>query len=517
MLLLSFTASFAQHPVSIIPQPQEITLQEGKLSFEKVRLQFSNTSLKKYLAKEFKKYDLAQISKKKGVAIVLENDDLQKNPESYRLSISNRGVEIAAGGQAGLFYGIQSLLQIMRENNDSKTLPFCEIVDEPRYGWRRFMVDESRHFVGKQKVKQILDYMAFHKMNVFHWHLTDAQGWRIEIKKYPKLTTIGAKGNETNANAPAQFYSQKDIQEIVKYATERQIQVIPEIDMPGHASAAILAYPENGGGGSEKHPNFTFNPGKEETYTFLQDILTEVAALFPSKYIHIGGDEVSFGNEKWPQLPEVQQLMKKENLKSMLDVEHYFIRRIQKHVKSLGKTMLGWDELAESGVPVNEVALMWWRHDKPEILDQILANKYPIILCPRVPLYLDFKQYESHKNGRTWGGKYATLEGIYEFPESLHRNVDSQQILGVQGNLWTERFSSSNSIDFMIFPRLAAISESGWTKPENKDQASFNKRLATILKLYDQDKLYYFNPFDISQHPEPAGVGATEWQKNHVK
>ncbi len=244
------------------------------------------------------------------------------------------------------------------------------------------MLDESRHFFGEEKVKQLLDIMAFHKLNIFHWHLTDVPGWRIEIRKYPKLTAIGGTGNHNDPQAPAKYYTQEQIREIVKYAGERYIQIVPEIDMPGHAGASNRAYPEFSGGGSKAYPEFTFNPGKEETYSYLTDILKEVTELFPSPYIHLGGDEVNFGNQQWNTNKQVKALMKKNNLPDLKAVEQYFIRRMADTIKSLNKTAIGWDEIIDSKINPEDVIVMWWRHDKPGQLKSALENNYKVVLCP---------------------------------------------------------------------------------------------------------------------------------------
>ena len=307
----------------IIPEPVSVQFTEGK--YMKVdQINFFCSPEEEFLIRNFS-HQLAGLGVKLGKAkksaiksanLILEKTNQVSGNEAYRLIISPKAVNVQASTYTGLFYGLQSLLHLAVSNPQPNGLqiPCGTVLDQPRFGWRGLMLDESRHFFGKEKVKQLLDWMAFYKLNKFHWHLTDSHGWRLEIQKYPKLTSVGGIGNFHNSEAPAAFYTQAEIKELVRYAADRFIEVIPEIDMPGHATAANRAYPEFSGGGSERYPEFTFNPGKEATYGFLTDILKEVAGLFPSRYIHLGGDEVHFGNQQWNTNSDVQLLMKKHNL-----------------------------------------------------------------------------------------------------------------------------------------------------------------------------------------------------------
>ncbi len=274
------------------------------------------------------------------------------------------------------------LARLSAKGKSGISVPCWRIQDQPAMGWRGFMLDESRHFFGKQTVKLLLDEMALYKLNRFHWHLTDEPGWRIEIKQYPRLATVGGIGNRTDTLAPAAYYTQEDVKEIIAYAAVRGITVIPEIDMPGHATAANKAYPEFSGGGTAKYPEFTFNPGKEGTYQYLTNILREVNDLFPAHMIHIGGDEVSFGSASWNTDPYVQSLMKKEKLNTLVDVEHYFLRRMTDSVIAMRSKLLGWDEVSAAGLPVNETVVFWWRQEKPGQLKIALDKGYKVVLCP---------------------------------------------------------------------------------------------------------------------------------------
>lgn len=404
--------------------------------------------------------------------------------EGYVIRVTKEVINIHAATDAGKFYGLQTLTQLISSSQKSADgtirIPCQDIIDQPRFAWRGYMLDVSRHFTKPETIKRQLDAMARYKLNRFHWHLTDSPAWRIEIKKYPELTRTGGRGNETDRSkeAPAQFYTQEQIKDIVAYAKERHITVIPEIDMPGHADAAVRSYPQYDGGGYDKWPNFTFHPAKMETLTFLDDVLTEVAALFPEAgVIHFGGDEVHFGWKQWPKLPEVQALMKQENLKDLAAVETWFNRRMAKKINSLGFDTGGWDEIAARDLPTDKTLIFWWRHDKPNILHQAMKDGYPIILCPRRPCYFDFLQHPSHKKGRNWNG-INPLSDVYDFPANLKLTESQEkQVRGIQACLWTETTITQNRRDFLTWPRLIALAESAWTDQKNKDFASFRQRL----------------------------------------
>lgn len=386
---------------------------------------------------------------------------------------------------------------------------------KPCYQWRGLMLDESRHFFGKEKVKQLLDIMAELRLNVFHWHLTDEPGWRIEIKAYPKLTTIGGKGNWHDPNAPAAFYTQEDIKEIVKYASNKGIMIIPEIDMPGHATAACRAYPELSGGGEGRWVGFTFNPAKEITYKFIDDVFSEVAQLFPSPYIHIGGDEVTFGNQAWRTDKTIVNFTKKQGLAGDLELEHYFIRKVAGIAKKHNKKIIGWDEILNAGVSPKDALIMWWRHDKPSQLVKALEDGYQVVLCPRRPLYADFIQWPTDKIGRQWNG-YNTWMDILEFPALIENYIKGheQQVLGMQFNLWTERVSTARRLDYMLFPRLAAMAKAAWQPDSRKSTSLFLKQLPVFLKYLDSLGVYYFDPFAPERHPEPTAPDKEDVLKN---
>lgn len=469
----------------IIRIPNKITIKSYDKEFKALVPNFiTNVSSVSSLKIEEKKH--------RGFIAIKRNKNLDEI-EQYRITATPKGIIIEAGNIVGCYYGLQSVQQILLSSlKQENVIQSFIIEDKPRFSWRGIMLDESRHFMGKEEVKKLLDMMALHKLNKFHWHLTDASGWRIEIKQYPLLTEVGGVGNHTDPNADARFYTQEDIHEIVAYATERFIEVIPEIDMPGHASSAVRAYPEHSGGGSKAYPDFTFNPGKEETYTFLTNILKEVTTLFPTQYLHVGGDEVHFGNEEWNLLPDVKKLMKQYRLNDLKEVELYFIKRMSDSISKMGKTLIGWDEIITANLPKDNSMIMWWRHDKPEGLIKAIEKEYPVVLCPRIPLYFDFIQHSSHKYGRLWSkGEFAPIESVYNFPETNYVagiSLNNPLVLGIQGNIWTERIQSTKRMQFMTYPRLSALAESAWTYEENKDFGKFNHRMNQMFEIYRKRK-----------------------------
>ncbi|WP_257658043.1 beta-N-acetylhexosaminidase [Parapedobacter lycopersici] len=442
-------------------------------------------------------------------AIRIGIDPSVKGEEAYTLQVTAEGIRVAASTLAGLRYGIVSMLQLAQgEATPTAVLkiPAWELADNPRYAWRGLMLDESRHFFGKAKVKSILDWMAYYKLNRFHWHLTDEPAWRLEIKQYPLLTLIGGIGSFTDGTAPAAYYTQEDIQEIVAYAAERNIVVIPEIDMPGHATAANRAYPEYSGGGTEAHPHFTFNPGKEATYAYLTDILRETNSLFPSQLLHLGGDEVSFGSAAWQSDTAIQDLMAREGLKTNQDVERYFMKRMADSVYRLNAKLLAWDEMADAGLPTDNTIIFWWRQDKPAQLKTAWANGYQTIICPRLPLYFDFVQDSTHRFGRRWDGTFNPLEAVYTYEVDGLTSTAAERdlILGVQANVWSEPIPNGQRLDFLLFPRIAALAEIAWTPDEKKAFEPFSLLLKEHLALYRQHGIYYYDPFQPNANPEPV-------------
>ena len=509
---------------ALIPWPNQVVWGNDRFTpGEELKIQFPGTTLEKvmdHFIGEMEPYlTVTPVSEGTKGSLVLKLDPGANIPEEgYVLEVAAQGIDITAATHQGIYYGLTSLKQLIRFNfrqDQTWAIPTCTIRDAPRFSWRGMMLDESRHFFGMEKVKELLDLMAEHKLNKFHWHLTDEPAWRIEIKVYPRLTEIGSRGDWSNSSKEARFYTQEQVREIVQYAAERQIEIIPEIDMPGHASAANRAYPEFSGGGNPEHPGFTFNPGKEGTYAYLTTILQEVAALFPSEYIHLGGDEVHFANQQWLQDPAVRSLMEREGFENLKEVEHYFLQRMSDSLRAMGKKTAGWDEIASAGLDHHESLIFWWRHDKPNVLRDALQDGYKTVLCPRIPLYLDFIQHHSHQYGRTWDG-FGDTQGIYHFPDSIWSELNGKDLItGMQSCVWTERIATKERLDFMIWPRLTAMSEAAWTAPSSKSYDDFLGRLQQFYAFYDQKQIDYFDVFNPESTPEPKWNEGPNWQQNH--
>lgn len=512
IILLILSAQFAQSNPAIIPLPQKFTASADSFKLDnnlQVSFSVADPSVAKaayFLQKELLERNnvIAFLGNSPQYpTIKLVKQSLQKNSPygSYALRMNKNLITITAGDDEGLQNGIMSLMQLA-SSASSGYVKCWDIDDYPLYGWRGVMLDESRHFYGKEKVKMILDWMTFYKLNKFHWHLTDQHGWRIEIKNYPLLTYVGGIGSYTVPYAAPTYYTQEEIKEIVAYAAERNIEVIPEIDMPGHATAANRAYPEFSGGGSKNYPEFTFNPGYEGTYKYLTDILREVNVLFPSEMIHLGGDEVSFGNQMWGENPGIQKLMKDHNLKTLVDVEDYFMQRMADSLFNMNNKLLAWDEMASANFPIDKTIIFWWRHDKKDVLQTALDKNYNVVLCPRIPFYLDFDQDKSHKKGRKWKGEFSSLDLLYNFKsEDVLAPKHQKQVLGVQANIWTEHIGTNQRLDYMLFPRISALAEAAWG--ENNDYNDYLKRLEPHLKMYEADGIYFFNPLNVNEYSEP--------------
>ena len=498
----------------LVPTPTDFVRREGAFVIGKGQtILVEGTSagqVDEIFRKQLDDMKLSQ-SNSEGVVIFQLLSEVGIFSEGYILDVKSDTAKIMASTEAGLFYGKEALLQLIRVGKGR--VGACSIQDSPRFAWRGFMLDESRHFFGKEKVMQYLDIMASLHLNIFHWHLTDEPGWRIEIKRYPDLTKIGAVGNWHDADASAAFYTQEDIKDIVSYAAERHIMVIPEIDMPGHATSACRAYPEISGGGEGRWKGFTFHPCKEETFEFISNVLDEVVDLFPAPYIHIGVDEVHYGNQNWFTDSDIQQFIKENHLVNETGLEHYFIRRVADIVASKGKKMIGWDEIVDADVSPEKAVVMWWRHDRKYQLVKALERGYQVILTPRLPMYGDFVQYPTHQIGRL---EYNLLEDVYRFPESLMNLVQGyeKQLLGIQYSMWTERIADNKRLDFMTFPRLFAFAEAAWSPTNVKYYGRFMKKLPSYLNVLDQLGIYYFNPFNPSATPEPIGPDKQDVLKN---
>jgi hexosaminidase len=426
--------------------------------------------------------------------------------EGYRLLVMPAEIRVV-GQPAGLFYGMETLTQLLPLGlTPSVLLPAVDITDYPRFHYRGVLLDVGRHFFSVTFLKNYLDQMAQYKINKFHWHLTDDQGWRIEIKKYPRLTEIGPQrkdlSEEENLDPYARgYYTQEQIKEIVAYAQARFITVIPEIEMPGHSGAALAAYPELGCtpapsavSSGATVPNDVFCP-KEETFSFLQNVLSEVITLFPGPFVHIGGDEVS--KDSWKRSADAQAVMRREGLKDENELETYFVQRMEKFLRSKGRRTIGWDEILEGGLAPNAI-VMSWRGEGGGIA--AAKQKHEVIMSPTDYCYFDYNQGDARREPPSIGG-FIPLEKVYGYdPIPGELTSDEQKyILGAQANLWTEYISAPQHLEYMTFPRLLALSEVAWSALESKDYANFQQRLPYHLSRLEKQDLNY-------RIPEPVGL-----------
>ncbi len=432
---------------------------------------------------------------------LLLDPNLNEHPHQYRLTVDRKSITITATSDTGLFYGIQTLIQLIPpQKSHVLSIPSVHINDYPRFGYRGMHLDVSRHFFDVAFIKKYIDYLALYKLNYFHWHLTDDHGWRIEIKKYPLLTTIGAwrdgtiiglypgKGNDGKRYGG--YYTQEEIKEVIAYAAARYITIIPEIEMPAHSMAVLAAYPQYGTEPTKKSKvaetwgmfnkfNNVLQP-KEATFSFLQEVLTEVMDLFPSPYIHIGGDEAS--KIWWKQSAESQRIMKEKGLKDENALQSYFIHRIEAFVNSKGKTIIGWDEILDGGLAPNAI-VMSWRGEKGGIAAAKAGHK--VIMTPENNLYFNHAQFM--KDDSLTAAKYLPLQTVYQYepvPDELSE-PERPYIWGAQANLWSEYISNPAKAAYMLFPRIAALSEITWTPKPKRNYTDFLKRLENQFRLYD--------------------------------
>jgi len=512
---------FAQS-ADIIPKPVSVSKKEGVFKITdktKVLFLISNDQEKDFAAlaadilkdatgknTEF----VSPVNSKDGNILIQLNKpfDTKIGDEGYTLSIQNDRVFLNANTSAGLYYGMQSIWQLLTANNGT-TLPCMDITDYPRFGWRGLHLDVSRHFMPVEFIYKYIDYLALHKMNVFHWHLVDDQGWRIEIKKYPKLTEVGAwradredldwnsrkdpvKGDEPKYGG---FYIQEDVKAIVAYASKKHVTVIPEIEMPAHVMSALAAYPELSCTGEYKPVpsggvwpiTHIFCAGKEETFTFLEDVLSEVMNLFPSTYIHIGGDEAT--KTEWEKCELCQKRMKEEGLKDEHELQAYFIKRIEKFLNKNGRKLIGWDEILEGGLNPS-ATIMSWRGVKPGI--KAAKAGHDVVMSPASHCYFDYYQGDPAMEPKAFGG-YITLKKVYGFdpvPEELNED-EAKHIIGAQANIWTEHMPNGPHVEYMIMPRMSALSEVLWSPKDSKDWGDFSKRMETEYSRFDKLGINY--------------------------
>lgn len=520
-LLLFAQREFAQSQsgkvLGIIPRPQKVEWRNGSYSFpDKIMISLPDTTeqvrfIGQYLAGHLR------LLKGKKVSVVfrrhradvlfklLTQYDSLIGDEGYYLSV-NRHIVVKANTASGLFYGMESLLELLppqiyghQQISDNLSIPRLLITDYPRFKYRGMHLDVSRHFFTPDSIKQYIDLLAMHKMNVFHWHLTDDQGWRIEIKKYPRLTQVGAWRKETivgkhfhpyvgDGKRYGGYYTQEQIKDIVHYANLRHVTIIPEIEMPGHSIAALASYPYLGctGGPYEVGTRWgvyhdVYCAGNDSVFTFLENVLTEVMELFPSKYIHIGGDEVP--KDRWHNCPKCQARIRNLGLKDENELQSYFIRRIEKFLNAHGRYIIGWDEILEGGLAPN-ATVMSWRGEKGGI--EAAKKHHYVIMTPSGYCYFDHYQYDPKTEPLAIGG-YTPLSKVYSYdpvPKQLTPD-EAKYILGAQGNVWTEYIPTFRRVEYMALPRMCALSEVVWTEPDRKDWQNFLRRLQQQFKRFD--------------------------------
>jgi hexosaminidase len=517
----------SENVYSVIPAPVSLKELPGKFTFTgKSKIIVSDLNEETGLSADFLAslvknptgWDLEVVSGNRASrgSVFMTLDSSISNDEGYVLSVTRPKIIVKAKTPAGLFYAVQTIRQLMQPEVEKDSLingfrpsvPSCEITDEPRFAYRGMHLDVGRHLFPAETIKKYIDMIALQKMNTFHWHLTEDQGWRIEIKKYPKLTEVGAYRNETIVGRPRRggprvydstryggFYTQDEVRDIVAYAKSKFVTVIPEIEMPGHALAALASYPELSctGGPFEVATRWgifddVYCAGKDNTFDFLEDVLTEVMDLFPSQFIHVGGDECP--KIRWKQCPYCQKRIKDEGLKDENELQSYFIKRIEKFISSKGRRLIGWDEILEGGLPP-EATVMSWRGVAGGI--EAAKQDHDVIMTPTTYVYLDYYQCEPEGQPLAIGG-YLPLEKVYSFDPEFDELTPEQQkhILGVQGNVWTEYIATPEHLEYMTYPRMIAISEIGWSPASLKDFEDFLARFSVERKRLDEMGINYF-------------------------
>ena len=471
LLLLSLpaTATALEHP-ALIPLPTSVAWHDGAVKITTgtvVEARGDAAPTAAYLART-----LALNSSKRGasrIRLTLVSKSRIPGPEAYQLRAAGNEVLIEASGPRGLFYGVQTLRQLITTDKaGARTVPAVEIRDAPRFVWRGLLIDEGRHFFGKPTLFKIIDEMAAYKLNVLKLHLTDYEGWRLEIPGYPKLTGVGAM-----VDGKPQYFTTADMQEIVRYAAERHIMVVPEIEMPGHAGAAARSYPEffNPEGSA-------FDPANPKTYDFIRGVLTEVSRLFPAPYLDFAGDEV--GDEMWNGMADVDRLKAEQGLKTNKDVQAYFGRKVVGIIESLGKRPMEWDEQVEAQAP-KSVVIQWWRRDRPDVLAVAAQDGHELVISPADELYFDYQQGPGEP-GAPWEGNKGGPQSIEKMlawepvPDSFTPE-ESARVLGIEACVWTEFIATERYLEFMTFPRLLALAEIAWSPRGPRDQKEFEARL----------------------------------------
>ncbi len=519
LLIGSFNQCTQKMPIedqtlNLVPLPEQVEQYAGNFTVgpeTKILYSTGNEELKSlalYLSELIGPatgYDLDVAETDKGkrsnysITLLLDPETIE-NDEGYSLSVESKSVLITGRAPAGVFYGIQTLRQLLPVQIEMEssvegvewTVPCVEILDKPRFPYRGLHLDVGRHFFPASYIKRYIDLMALHKMNYFHWHLTEDQGWRIEIKKYPKLTEVAAFRNETLVGHARQrpheydgeryggYYTQEEIKEVVEYAAQHYITVIPEIEMPGHSQAALAAYPELGctGGPYEVATRWgvygeVFCAGNEQTFEFLENVLLEVIDLFPGEYIHVGGDECP--KQRWEECEKCQARIEEEGLADEHELQSYFIRRIEEFLVAHDRKLIGWDEILEGGL-APEATVMSWRGTEGGIA--AAKEHHDVIMTPTSHCYLDYYQGDRETEPLAIGN-YLPLDTVYSYepvPEELTEE-EGKYILGTQGNVWTEYIKTPKHLEYMVYPRACALAETGWTPKELKDYNGFIQRM----------------------------------------
>lgn len=532
------TAQAPDPVLAVVPRPMRVerlpgafTLRASTAIYTDARSVAVGRQLAAYLAPATGYTLPVRTGTPEGQRIVLRRDTslAELGAEGYRLEVRPGHVTVRAPAAAGLFYGVQTLRQLLppaifREapvDDVAWTVPALVIEDRPRFPWRGLHLDVSRHFMPREFIRKYIDLLALHKLNTFHWHLTDDQGWRLEIRKYPKLTEVGAWRRETlvgrYTREPAErrfdgrehggFYTQDDVREIVAYARQRHVTVVPEIDMPGHTQAAIAAYPELGTTGATLPVLTVWGGGddvlnaEQRTVSFMQDVLAEVLELFPSRFIHVGGDEVL--KRFWRESPRTQALMRQRGLKSEDELQSWFIRQMDAWLTSRGRRLMGWDEILEGGLAPG-AAVMSWRGAAGGIA--AARDRHDVVMSPNDELYFDHYQSRDREAEPLAFGGYTPLDSVYAYepvPAELEPRF-RQHVLGAQANVWTEYIRNPKEVEYMVFPRAAALAEVVWTPRARRDWGDFRRRLDVHLRRLDALDVRY-RPPESASATAPAG------------
>jgi len=543
LFVLSFVFAKAQNNLNLVPMPAEVKMGKGNFSLSPAAVilvkngvddasaDFLNHCLQNNFGFSLKKVKAAAANY---IQLTTLQTLVPGKEGAYTLTVNKGNISISGQTASGTFYGMQTLLQLLpvkKEGSAQKkyplSIPQLSITDYPRFSYRGMHLDVGRHYFPVSFVKKYIDYLATYKFNTFHWHLTEDQGWRIEIKKYPNLTKVGAcrnrtligryGGNNYDSTTYCGYYTQEEVKDIVQYATDRYITVIPEIEMPGHSTAALASYPYLG---CTKGPykvmdtwgvlDDVYCAGNDSTFTFLQNVLDEVMQLFPSKYIHIGGDECP--KERWKKCPLCQLRIKNENLKDEHGLQSYFISRIEKYINSRGRNIIGWDEILEGGLAPN-ATVMSWRGEEGGI--EAARQNHDVIMTPGNPVYFDHSQTKN-EDSLTIGG-YNPLEAVYNY-EPIPAVLNAEQakhVLGAQANVWTEYMSYPGKVEYMIFPRIMALSEVLWSPAAKRNWNDFERRLPVLFERLDAAKINYskayydINPVVLPSAASPTGIA---WQ-----